>query len=199
MRRHPGCHAVLFESATVAIACGQRERLRRRVAQVRSRAGAAHATHPRRPAVLPARAVGDRCRTAAAGGLLRQQRSRRCLAGRRAHDPDPHPGRRFPGVDQARRQQPADQGVAAARRAGRDPRGLRGLRQLPAGGRRRVLLLRPAGFVLQRPAGRHDPVPQHRPLRRGSGAGAPGAGPGPRQLLRARPFLGAASSSSSTR
>ena len=36
------------------------------------------------------------------------------------------------GVDQARRQQPAHQAAAAARRPGRDARVLRGLRQLPA-------------------------------------------------------------------
>ena len=38
----------------------------------------------------------------------------------------------LPGLDQAGRQQPDDEGAAAARRPGRDPRVLRGLRQLPA-------------------------------------------------------------------
>ena len=49
---------------------------------------------------------------------------------------------------------PTHQGAAAARRPGRDARVLRGVRQLLAGRGHRVLLLRPARLVLQRPAGR---------------------------------------------
>ena len=59
----------------------------------------------------------------------------------------------LPGLDQARRQRPR-LAAAPARRPGRHPRVLRGARQLPAGGRHRVLLLRPARLALQRPAGR---------------------------------------------
>ena len=64
------------------------------------------------------------------------------------------PQGRVQGLDQARRQQPAHQAALPARRPGRDARVLRAVRQLPARGRHRVLLLRPARLVVQRPARR---------------------------------------------
>ena len=48
--------------------------------------------------------------------------------GRRAHDPDPHAEGRVPSLDAPRRQQPAGQGSAPARRTWRDARVLRRVR-----------------------------------------------------------------------
>ena len=112
--------------------------------------------------------------------LLRQHRPRRRAHRRRAHDPDRHAEGHVQGLDQARRQQPDDQGAAAARRTRRHARSLRGLRQLLPGRRHRVLLLRPAGLRLQRPAATSPRSGRSPPLRRRGGAGAPGARPGRR-------------------
>ena len=66
---------------------------------------------------------------------------------------------------------------------------LRGVRQLLPRRRHRVLLLRPAGLGLQRPARRALALGAAA-LRRRSRAGAPGARARPRQLLPARAVLG---------
>ena len=66
---------------------------------------------------------------------------------------------------------------------------LRGVRQLPAAGRRRVLLLRPAGLGYSDQPDEPE-LWEIRALRRRGRAGAPGARPGRRQLLPARPLVG---------
>ena len=121
--------------------------------------------------------------------LLRHHRPRRRPQRRRPDGPREHAGRHVPGLDQAHRQQPEGQAAAAARRPGRDPRVLRGVRQLPAGRRGRVLLLRPARLGLQRPAGRPVAVGD-RPVRRRGRAGPGRARADRRRLLPARAVLG---------
>ena len=128
-------------------------------------------------------------------GLFRP--GRRAERGR-ADDPGRHAEGHVPGLGEADRQQSGPPGPAAARRPGSDPRVPRGLRQLPARGRDRVLLLRPARLGVQRPAGRAVAVGA-RPVRRRGGAGPPGARAGPRQLRAATATPGAGSWPSSTR
>ena len=92
-------------------------------------------------------------------------------------------------MGEAGRQPPRPAGAAAARRAGGDPRVLRGVRQLPARGGDRVLLLRPARLRAQRSARRAVAVGP-RPVRRRGGAGPAGARSGPGELRPARSLLG---------
>ena len=73
---------------------------------------------------------------------------------------------------------------------GVDARVLRGVRQLLSGRGHRVLLLRPARLVLQRPARDAGRLLGAAALRRRSRAGAAGARPRPGQLLPARPVVG---------
>ena len=88
---------------------------------------------------------------------------RRRARRRRADDPGRDAQGDVPRLDQAGRQQPARCKVLLLHGGpGVTARVLRGLRQLAPGGRHRVLLLRPARLLLQRPARRPGPVGDRR-------------------------------------